>query len=541
MKKANREIKKLFIGNIIMIIVPALVIFVIMLVMVYNLSAEKNIDRITFEANETTAHRLVLADKVFSDVDSQTEELLKSSSAQKFFAIEDLYNDMTEFRIMVTEIYRISDSMLSSSSLASFIAVYADKSDYSLCRSVDGEYIRGISDELKKNGEYHMYRRDKVNDIDYLIVAKGVYDDTNYMGTVVCGIYYDDLMQYLDAKQPNLLGMKFTDELGYVVIDTVNENLDNYDYIKTEEISESAGKMECYTDINDEIKITNVFTPGVASVILLAFLLLAMLTAVGCLKIYVPFERAMKIMNEEEATERSHEYEKIIGNNIKERSHKYFRARRIDKSLETMNKMQMVALQSQINPHFLSNALQIIGLYAEKLGDNGEKVAEMLVKLSQILRYSFSTKTHTIALREEIEYLKMYVDIQKEREFSTFACVIEIPENMMDIKIPKVTFQPIVENAVRYCRLTGGNVYIRGYTKGENIYFEIINDGPPIEKKLADELNCKFLKNEFPEDTQIGLNNVNQRLRLIYGDGYGLKISYDEKGRTKVRVKITSD
>ncbi|MBE7022850.1 MAG: hypothetical protein E7412_00100 [Ruminococcaceae bacterium] len=543
MNQTNRKVRKLFFANIAMIVVPAVIVFIIIIFLIYNLSAEKNIDRVTFEANDTTAHRLVLADKVFFDVDRQMEEIQKSMAVQNLFATKELYEDMTAFRNMVTEFYGTADKLLAASSMGAFIATYAAQSDYVLQCSLDEEkqYVEELSDAVRADKAYRMYRRDIINGIEYLIVTEGIWDNETFLGTVVYGLYYDDLMSFLDAKQANLLGLKLTDELGYTVIDTLPSDTEGKRFVKTEKTNEKSYILVCYTDISDELKITNIFSPSVALLVLVIFILLIVLTAVACLKIYVPFERVMNIMNEEDAISRIDEYERIIGNNIRGNARHVFRARRLDKSLENMNKMQMVALQSQINPHFISNTLQIIGLYAERLGKDGEKVAEMLVKLSTILRFSFSTKTHTVALNEEIEYLKMYVDIQKERLFDSFDCVIEIPENMMSIKVPKVTFQPIVENAVRCCQPVDGRVYIKGYMDGGNAYFEITNDGKPIEKKLAEELNKKFLNHEFTEDVNIGLNNVNQRLHLIYGDGYGLKIGYDEEGRTKIQVKISVD
>ncbi len=543
MNRTNRKVRRLFFANAAMIIVPAIIVFAIMLFLIYNLSAEKNIDRITFEANDATTHRLALADRVFFDVDRQMEELRKSVAVQNLYTSEDLYGDMNWFRQIVTEFYGTADNMLVASSLASFVAVYAEENDYVLQRALNTEtkYIDELAKRIKADKVYRMYGRERIKGVEHLIVTKGIWDNGEFVGAVVYGIYYDELIDFLDAKQANLMGMKLTDELGYSVIDTLPSNTEGRQFIKTEEVNEKSYRIECYTDISDEFKIMNIFSPGVITLVFVIFVLLIVITTVACLKIYVPFERAMSIMNEEGSTSRVDEYEKIIGNNIRHNMGRIFRGRRLDKSLENMNKMQMVALQSQINPHFISNTLQIIGLYAEKLGEGGEKIADMLAKLSGILRFSFSTKTHTVALSEEIEYLKMYVDIQRERLYNTFECVIDIPQEMMKIKVPKVTFQPIVENAVRCCRAVDGKVYINGYINAGNAYFEIINDGKPIEKKLAEDLNRKFLNHEFSEDVYIGLNNVNQRLHIVYGDGYGLKIGYDKEGRTKIEVKISAD
>lgn len=531
----------MFFTNIAMIVIPAIVVFVIILFLIYNLSAEKNIDRKTFEANEAAAHRLLLANRVFFDAERQMEELQKSTAVQKLFATKNLYNDMNSFRQMINEFYGTADNMLVASSMVSFIAVYAENCDYVIQRSLNAEktYVKELTECIKADRVYRLYRRKEISGAEYLVVAKGVWDGDAFIGTVVYGIYYDELMHLLDENQSNLMGMKLTDEFGYTVFDTLPTNAENGKFIKAEASNEKNYKLMCYTDISDELKLTNIFSPGVAVLVLVIFVLLIVLTAVACLKVYVPFERVMNIMNEKDATSRMDEYEKIIGNNIRSSVGRVFRARRLDKSLENMNKMQMVALQSQINPHFLSNTLQIIGLYAEKLGDDGEKIADMLVKLSALMRFSFSTKSHTIALNEEIKYLKMYVDIQKERLSNSFECVIDIPDEMMKIKVPKVTFQPIIENAVRYCHPVVGKVSIKGFVNDGNAYFEIINDGKPIEKNLAEELNAKFLAHEFTEDVNIGLNNVNQRLHLIYGDGYGIRIGYDKDGRTKITLKIS--
>lgn len=213
----------------------------------------------------------------------------------------------------------------------------------------------------------------------------------------------------------------------------------------------------------------------------------------------------------------------------------------LEKRIILLKKAQTVALQSQINPHFLYNTLETINWMAMELMKGKNMVSNMILSLSQLLRLSLDTESSLIPIFSEIDHVKMYTEIQKYRYGEKFDVLWEINEDILQYKIVKITIQPLIENAIYHGikpKEGKGTIRIKGYTCDEDIVIEVIDDGIGIGSKIVDELNID-LQNEFLQfDSHIGLKNVNQRIKLIMGDRYGLSVNSGVNG-TIVRILIS--
>lgn len=207
-----------------------------------------------------------------------------------------------------------------------------------------------------------------------------------------------------------------------------------------------------------------------------------------------------------------------INNLISEIQQKAQLERELQENKLLLQESQLRSLQSQINPHFLFNTLNTLSKKAYLEGS--EETSDLLVSVAGLLRYSLRGLGRSVTLYEEIEVLKQYMDIQKARFTDRIQLHLEIDESCLQVFIPGLTLQPIIENAVIHAiepKEDGGNIWIRITNEKEHVKVEIEDDGPGMsESKIKTILNELPLESEG-HSTGIGFNNVVKRLRLFYG------------------------
>lgn len=213
----------------------------------------------------------------------------------------------------------------------------------------------------------------------------------------------------------------------------------------------------------------------------------------------------------------------------------------LDKRMGLMRKTQSSALQAQINPHFLYNTLETINWKAIRLTQGKNDVSRMLTLLSSLLRLSMDANGSLILIKEEIEHAKCYIEIIKMRYEDKVNIVWDVDEKILEYKIIKLILQPIIENAVYHGikpKRLGGTIRIKGALNGANIEMEISDDGVGMDNIEIQALNLGNTE-EFDRDAEhIGLKNVDQRIRLIFGNDYGIGIESVKGAGTSVKVNI---
>lgn len=204
---------------------------------------------------------------------------------------------------------------------------------------------------------------------------------------------------------------------------------------------------------------------------------------------------------------------------------------------------KIMALQSQINPHFLNNTLEIINWEA-RLADN-IKVSRMIEALSTMLDAAMDRKGKPVVrLSEEMMYADAYLYIIAERLGKRLAVKKEIDETLLDCKVPRLIMQPIIENAVEHGvqAQQRGEIIIRIYSEQGKLILEVENNGTLTqedEKHIAQLLSSDYdAKDE--NSGNLGISNVNQRLKIIYGEKSGLTIKTDNNGHVVAKIIIDS-
>lgn len=195
---------------------------------------------------------------------------------------------------------------------------------------------------------------------------------------------------------------------------------------------------------------------------------------------------------------------------------------------DELSKAQLGALRRQMEPHFMFNTLNSI---AALVRDNRNSAAVgMIVGLSEMLRRaSQDLYKPEVTLGEEVEYLQRFIDIQKVRFGDRLAYSAEIPEALMEARVPSLLLQPLVENAIKHGlaeRVAGGKIRVAAVRTGAALHLSVYNDGPA------------FAADWESKSAGVGLANLRKRLHIMHGDAANLRVTSVENGGVEVVVTL---
>ncbi|MBE6063746.1 MAG: sensor histidine kinase [Clostridium butyricum] len=186
--------------------------------------------------------------------------------------------------------------------------------------------------------------------------------------------------------------------------------------------------------------------------------------------------------------------------------------------------LELKQLQNQINPHFIYNTLESIHMMAE-INDDFE-TSTMAEYFGTIIRYSMNRKINTVTLRDEIAIIDNYIYLQKMRFDNLFTITNLISEDVLDCEIIKMIIQPLIENSINHglseCS-ENGKIIIQSFVIDGNLVLNISDNGIGIEEKKLESLN-DYINGKNEDFKGIALRNINKRLKLNYGNEYGLEV-----------------
>ena len=202
-------------------------------------------------------------------------------------------------------------------------------------------------------------------------------------------------------------------------------------------------------------------------------------------------------------------------------------------------KSELRALRSQINPHFLYNTLDSIIWMAE--GGKNKEVVMMTSSLARLLRQSISNDEEMIPLKKEIDYTKSYLTIQKMRYKDKLEFAIDVDPLVQSERVVNLILQPIVENAIYHgIKPKGGKglIQITGKILENDIILEVIDDGVGISRERLLHIFDRSRERENQKGSGVGVYNVHLRIKLYYGEAYGLSFESTEGVGTKVTMRL---
>lgn len=200
------------------------------------------------------------------------------------------------------------------------------------------------------------------------------------------------------------------------------------------------------------------------------------------------------------------------------------------------------ALQNQINAHFIYNVLESIKMMAEI--DEEYEISDSITSLGKLLRYSMRWVSGNVTVAEELDYIKNYMALINLRYDFVVNLSVNIPENLLQQQIPKMSLQPVVENAILHGIEPLGvdsTIYIKGTTDGKDTMIEITDTGRGMTVEELEALK-KGIRGEATGTKEkgngIGLHNVENRIKMTFGEEYGMTILTEKDCYTKISIRL---
>lgn len=208
---------------------------------------------------------------------------------------------------------------------------------------------------------------------------------------------------------------------------------------------------------------------------------------------------------------------------------------------------QLTALQYQINPHFIYNTIDIFRMKLELEGNY--KMADSITYFGKMLRYNINRDSQYATIKEEVEYIEKYIHLQKLRYEEKLKFEVNVPVEFENIRIIRFMLQPIVENSIKHgIKETEKELIIRikFEKKNDSLEMQVIDNGNGMNSEELDILNeqlksSKALERKSFTDKNIGLENINSRIKLFYGEQYYIRIESIESHYTKAIINIPYD
>jgi two-component system sensor histidine kinase YesM len=212
----------------------------------------------------------------------------------------------------------------------------------------------------------------------------------------------------------------------------------------------------------------------------------------------------------------------------------------MERRMKLLRNAQVGALQAQIRPHFLSNTMDVIRWEVMKLTGEDNEVARVIQRLSLLLNRSLNMKDMLISIEDEVAYSKAYVEIMTFRHANLQDVIWEIQEEVLSMTVVQLTFQPIIENSIYHGimpKKSPGTITIKGELKDGNVHVYFIDNGKGVSDEEAERINKELDDtNTLDKDDHIGMHNVNQRLKLMFGAKSGAHISKGANGGAVVEL-----
>lgn len=519
-----------------------------------------------------------IVDDSLTECDSMSSYIATAESTQLYAIngnVTDSFSVMAELTRSLPVIYRYIDSVYIYAE--KFDSIHTSGSSIPLSQLTDDSWLssydkitnqRGITVTRTKNGTYPAL----------ISIIKPIYISDVKMGAVVMNInsqslYHSILARYCTGSQQLLLVDTSNNILISEDIDNFSKNISatglsdtNFTSKDSSDLCEingencivlrSPSRINHYSYVNIypmsqyEANLSGTRTQLI--IISLSLLLLGFILAyIASANNYAPFGEIISVLQDadsyldmsENLTASNHDELTYILNSIKAHINDKVQAERIlDERMHMLKKAQYDMLQSQINPHFLYNTLETINWMAFDLAGAENPVSTALVDLAAFFRNALSTSGYLITVNDEIKYTKDYISILYLRYSDLFDVKWDIDSSILSCTIIKLCLQPIIENAVYHGfkpKSSKGLLTITGRMYGSRVVISVSDDGVGMNSSALKKLNSLLSGDIYTENGRhIGLINVNKRIKIIFGEQYGISVKSEENKGTTVSIVI---
>lgn len=568
------KFNSIFLRTFLFITVLTVIPFIVLSIMFYSNTLKNIREEITLENSYIFDNSVNIIDRTLMEVDTLTSSLASNESTQLYTinnVSTDSFKTISRLAKTLPIIYRYIDSIYIYSEPTD--TVIMDNNSIPLSDLSDTDWINAYRAVTSPKGT--IIPRSKNNVYPQLItIIKPIYVADEKKGAIIMNInaqsIYNSMLyqQYKDGRLFFLVNADnkiiisselsyfntYPDDIGlntltiesnpknsvyeindknYVVL-SGDSTISDYKYI-------SAYPLELYEHKLSTMKLQ------IIGILLLLMIIIFILAYVASVRSYSPLNEIISFLDNSQPPADSIEEEDknelmYIINSIQTHiNDKTKMAEILEERMKLLRKSQYDMLQTQINPHFLYNTLETINWMAYNMSNSENPVSKSLINLASFFRNTL-TSGYFVSIENEIKYTNEYVNILALRYGDLFDIEWDIDESILSYTIIKICLQPIIENAVYHGikqKNDKGLVKIKGLCDDNNIILIVSDDGVGIEKDDLDELNKTLSETSFTnEKSHIGLSNVNQRIKIIFGDSYGIHVESTVGVGTDVYVTI---
>ena len=568
------KFNSIFLRTFLFITVLTVIPFIVLSIMFYSNTLKNIREEITLENSYIFDNSVNIIDRTLMEVDTLSSSLASNESTQLYTinnVSTDSFKTISRLAKTLPIIYRYIDSIYIYSEQTD--TVIMDNNSIPLSDLSDTDWINAYRAVTSPKGT--IIPRSKNNVYPQLItIIKPIYVADEKKGAIIMNInaqsIYNSMLyqQYKDGRLFFLVNADnkiiisselsyfntYPDDIGlntltiesnpknsvyeindknYVVL-SGDSTISDYKYI-------SAYPLELYEHKLSTMKLQ------IIGILLLLMIIIFILAYVASVRSYSPLNEIISFLDNSQPPADSIEEEDknelmYIINSIQTHiNDKTKMAEILEERMKLLRKSQYDMLQTQINPHFLYNTLETINWMAYNMSNSENPVSKSLINLASFLRNTL-TSGYFVSIENEIKYTNEYVNILALRYGDLFDIEWDIDESILSYTIIKICLQPIIENAVYHGikqKNDKGLIKIKGLCDDNNIILIVSDDGVGIEKDALDELNKTLSETSFTnEKSHIGLSNVNQRIKIIFGDSYGIHVESTVGVGTDVYVTI---
>ena len=568
------KFNSIFLRTFLFITTLTVIPFIVLSIMFYSNTLKNIREEITLENSYMFDNSVNIIDRTLMEVDTLSSSLASNESTQLYTINNvntDSFKTISRLAKTLPIIYRYIDSIYIYSEPTD--TVIMDNNSIPLSDLSDTDWINAYHAVTSPKGT--IIPRSKNNVYPQLItIIKPIYVADEKKGAIIMNInaqsIYNSMLyqQYKDGRLFFLVNADnkiiisselsyfntYPDDIGlntltiesnpknsiyeindknYVVL-SGDSTISDYKYI-------SAYPLELYEHKLSTMKLQ------IIGILLLLMIIIFILAYVASVRSYSPLNEIISFLDNSQPPADSIEEEDknelmYIINSIQTHiNDKTKMAEILEERMKLLRKSQYDMLQTQINPHFLYNTLETINWMAYNMSNSENPVSKSLINLASFFRNTL-TSGYFVSIENEIKYTKEYVNILALRYGDLFDIEWDIDESILSYTIIKICLQPIIENAVYHGikrKNDKGLIKIKGLCDDNNIILIVSDDGVGIEKDALDELNKTLSETSFTnEKSHIGLSNVNQRIKIIFGDSYGIHVESTVGVGTDVYVTI---
>lgn len=568
------KFNSIFLRTFLFITALTVIPFIVLSIMFYSNTLKNIREEITLENSYIFDNSVNIIDRTLMEVDTLSSSLASNESTQLYTinnVSTDSFKTISRLAKTLPIIYRYIDSIYIYSEPTD--TVIMDNNSIPLSDLSDTDWISAYHAVTSPKGT--IIPRSKNNVYPQLItIIKPIYVADEKKGAIIMNIntqsIYNSMLyqQYKDGRlfflvnadnkiiisselsyfntYPDNIGLNTLtiesnpknsvyeiNDKNYVVL-SGDSAISDYKYI-------SAYPLELYEHKLSTMKLQ------IIGILFLLMIIIFILAYVASVRSYSPLNEIISFLDNSQPPADSIEEEDknelmYIINSIQTHiNDKTKMAEILEERMKLLRKSQYDMLQTQINPHFLYNTLETINWMAYNMSNSENPVSKSLINLASFFRNTL-TSGYFVSIENEIKYTNEYVNILALRYGDLFDIEWDIDESILSYTIIKICLQPIIANAVYHGikqKNDKGLIKIKGFCDDNNIILIVSDDGIGIEKDALDELNKTLSETSFTnEKSHIGLSNVNQRIKIIFGDSYGIHVESTVGVGTDVYVTI---